>query len=166
MREITPAQINENIFSLIGSDWMLVTAKKDDGSVNTMTASWGGAGVLWNKNVCFVFIRPQRYTYEFIENCDSFTLSFYPEGFREALKLCGTLSGRDTDKIKKSGLVPESLDNTVYFSGAKLALKVKKLYKTRLCEDEFIDKSIIKAVYKAGDYHYVYVCEIEKAITE
>lgn len=166
MREITPKEINGNIFSLIGDDWMLITAEKNDGSVNTMTASWGGAGVLWNKNVCFVFIRPQRYTYEFTEESDSFTLSFYPEEMRPALTLCGRKSGRDCDKISEAGLVPVKLDDTTYFEGAKLVLKVKKLYKTQLKADEFIEKALIDKVYPTSDFHYVYVCEIEKVICE
>ena len=166
VREITPDEINENIFKLIGKDWMLITAKKPDGSVNTMTASWGGAGVLWNKNVCFVFIRPQRYTYEFTEEADEFTLSFYPEEMRSALTLCGRKSGRDCDKITEAGLVPRELDSTVYFDGAKLVMKVKKLYKSQLDKDSFIDKSIPDSCYAANDYHYVYICEIEKIISK
>ena len=165
MIEIKITDITENAFKLIGSDWMLITAKKAEGSVNTMTASWGGVGVLWNKNVCYVFIRPQRYTYEFTEEADEFTLSFYPESMRDALTFCGRNSGRDCDKIKKAGLVPANLDDTVYFEGAKLVLKVKKLYKSRLDKDGFIDTSIPGTSYPTGDYHYVYVCEITKALS-
>ena len=165
MNEIKITDITENAFKLIGSDWMLITAKKADGSVNTMTASWGGVGVLWNKSVCFVFIRPQRYTYEFTEEADEFTLSFYPESMRDALTFCGRNSGRDCDKIKKAGLVPANHDDTVYFEGAKLVLKVKKLYKSRLDKDGFIDTSIPGTSYPTGDYHYVYVCEITKALS-
>ena len=145
---------------------MLITAKKPDGSFNTMTASWGGVGVLWNKNVCFIFIRPQRYTYEFTEESDEFTLSFYPEEKRGALTLCGRKSGRDCDKVAEAGLVPCELDNTIYFEGAKLVLKVKKLYKSKLDKSEFIDDKILSACYPAEDYHYVYICEIEKVIAE
>lgn len=166
MKEITIDQLNENVFKLIGKDWMLITAKKSDGSFNTMTASWGGAGVLWNKNVCFVFIRPQRYTYEFTEEADEFTLSFYPEEMRPALTLCGRKSGRDGDKIGEAGLTPCELDDTVYFDGARLVMKVKKLYKSQLDKDGFIDKSIPDSCYAANDYHYVYVCEIEKIISK
>ena len=166
MREITPEQINENIFKLIGKDWMLITAKKSGGDFNTMTASWGGTGVLWNKNVCFVFIRPQRYTYEFTEEADEFTLSFYPEDKRAALTLCGRKSGRDCDKVQEAGLTPRELDGTVYFDGAKLVMKVKKLYKSQLDKDEFIDTDIVSSCYPTEDYHYVYICEIEKVICE
>ena len=101
---IAPASIEENLISLIGDKWMLVTAEKADGTVNTMTASWGGAGVIWNKPSAFVFIRPQRYTFEFTEEADIMTLSFFGEERRDALKLCGRVSGRDCDKIRDAGL--------------------------------------------------------------
>lgn len=99
--------LHDNLFKLIGKDWMLVTAG-DQKSYNTMTASWGGAGVLWNKNVAFTFIRPQRYTLPFMEANDYYTLSFYPEAMRSALSYCGTKSGRDVDKAKETGLIPVS----------------------------------------------------------
>ena len=66
MTEITCEALNENAFQMIGKDWLLLTAKKD-GKVNTMTASWGGVGVMWGKQVAFLFIRPQRYTKEFVD---------------------------------------------------------------------------------------------------
>lgn len=103
--EIKPAAITENFIKLIGSDWMLVTAGQRE-HFNTMTASWGGVGFLWNKPVVFVFIRPQRYTFGFIEQEPMFTLSFFTEAYRSALQLCGTKSGRDTDKVAETGLTP------------------------------------------------------------
>ena len=105
MREIKATEIKENAIKLIGKDWALITAG-DESGYNTMTASWGGLGQLWNKDVCFIFIRPQRYTYEFIEKNELFTMSFYPEEYRKALSFCGTKSGRDYDKAKETGLTP------------------------------------------------------------
>ena len=99
MEKIDPAWITENFISLIGREWMLVTAG-DASRFNTMTASWGGVGYLWNKPVVFVFVRPERYTFEFIERCDCFTLSFLCEEYREAYKVCGSRSWRDTDIVK------------------------------------------------------------------
>ena len=95
----------EDALNLIGKQWMLVTAGTSE-KFNTMTASWGGLGWLWNKPVAFVFIRPERYTHGFIEASDCMTLSFYGEEYREALKICGTKSGRDTDKVAATGLTP------------------------------------------------------------
>ena len=72
---IDPKELDQNVFSMIGEQWMLVTAGTVE-RCNTMTASWGGLGVLWGKPVATVYIRPQRYTLEFVEREDCFTLSF------------------------------------------------------------------------------------------
>jgi flavin reductase (DIM6/NTAB) family NADH-FMN oxidoreductase RutF len=86
-RTISPGEMEDNVFKTIGSDWMLVTAGSRE-SFNTMTAAWGGMGFLWNKNVCFIFIRPQRYTYSFIEKAETFTLSFFDEEYRKIRQRC------------------------------------------------------------------------------
>ena len=99
---IDPKELNQNVFSMIGEQWMLVTAGTAE-RCNTMTASWGGLGVLWGKPVATVYIRPQRYTLEFVEREDCFTLSFFGEEYRKALALCGSKSGRDVDKVKECG---------------------------------------------------------------
>ncbi len=102
-REIDPKELTGNPFERIGSQWMLVTAG-DQNRYNTMTASWGGLGVMWGKNVAYTVIRPQRYTYEFMESNDTYTLSFYGKEYKTALNFCGSKSGRDVDKWKETGL--------------------------------------------------------------
>lgn len=157
--KIDPASIQDNPFTLIGKDWMLITSGNIE-KFNTMTASWGGFGILWNKKVCFIFIRPTRYTYEFIEQNDNFTLSFFSEDYRKALSFCGTRSGRDVDKIAATGLTPVSgSQDTVYFEEARLVLECKKLYFQDLDPANFLDPDIEKN-YAAKDYHRVYVGEI------
>lgn len=163
--KISPESLNESAFRLIGKDWMLVAAAKEDGSSNMMTASWGGFGVLWNKNVCFVFVRPQRYTYEFCEASDKLTLSFFAEKHRSALNFCGTKSGRDYDKAAETGLTKRVENGYVTFDEARLTVKAKKLFATTIAECDFIDKSIIESCYPKKDFHKMYVCEIEE-ITE
>ena len=121
MKEISPYELNDNIFKTIGKDWTLVTAGTED-KYNTMTASWGSVGIMWNKPVAFTFIRPQRYTYEFIENNEYYTLSVYGEEYRKALTLCGTKSGRDIDKAKETGLTPVFKEKAPYFEQARLVL--------------------------------------------
>lgn len=101
LKEIQTSQLHSDAFTMIGKEWMLVSAERD-GVVNTMTASWGGMGILWNKKVAFVFLRPQRYTKEFIDQKDCFTLSFYDEEYRKTLSYLGTVSGRDEQKIEKA----------------------------------------------------------------
>lgn len=163
-KEIKPELINDNIFDLIGRQWMLVTAGSSE-KFNTMTASWGGAGVLWSKPVAFSFIRPQRYTYEFLENSDYYTLTFFDEKYRDALKFCGSHSGRNCDKIKETGLTPVKYDDTTYFDEAKLVLVCRKLYIQDLEAKNFIDKDIA-STYTADDLHRVYVGEIEKVLVK
>lgn len=157
----------KNIFDLIGRDWMLITA----GSVekfNTMTASWGGLGWLWNKPVAFIFIRQERYTYEFIESSDRVTLSFYPEEMRNALQTCGTLSGRDCNKVEKAGLTPHVLESGgVTFKEASMTLDCRKLFKTEIDEEGFVDREILGKWYgkqQGGSFHSVYVVEIEEIL--
>ena len=124
-----------------------------------MTASWGGIGELWNKDVCFIFIRPQRYTYEFVEKNDLFTVSFYGKEYKKALSFCGTKSGRDYDKAKETGLTPLFIDGTVSFEEAKLTLVCRKIAFQDMKPDGFVDKTIDNN-YKDGDYHRIYVGEI------
>ncbi len=164
-KTISPYELNENCFQLIDKDWMLITAKNPEtGAVNTMTASWGGMGILWNKPVAFVFIRPQRYTLEFVHAAEGLTLSFFASEYKDALRLCGCVSGRDCDKIKDAGLHTEALSDTaVSFSEARLVLTCRKLYEDTLKECAFLDKSLL-ANYAQGDYHHVIICEINEVL--
>lgn len=158
-KRIDPMEINENTFRLIGRDWILVTAG-NPGAYNMMTASWGGLGVLWNKNVCFCFIRPTRYTYEFMEKSENFTLSFFGEQYREVLDFCGSKSGRNVDKTAATGITPVSgPSGTVYFEEARLVLVCKKIYYQDLNPDNFIAPDIGKN-YQLKVYHRMYVGEI------
>ncbi len=153
----------ENAFDLIGKQWMLVTAGGIQ-KFNTMTASWGGIGWLWNKPVAFIFIRPERYTHEFIETNGRLTLSFYDEQYRKALQICGSKSGRNTDKVAEANLTAvETEHGTVSFAEARLILECKKLFKTTMQEGDFIDKELLDRWYGEGkgNLHDVYVVEIE-----
>lgn len=164
MKETTiDALSKEDIIELIARQWMLVTAGTRD-SYNTMTANWGGIGFIWNRNVAFVFVRPERYTHEFIDREDILTLSFYAEEYRKALNVCGTKSGRDIDKAAVTGLTPEELPSgTMTFSQARLTLQCRKLFKTEMEDADFIDRSIVDRWYAGhGGFHTVYVVEIEK----
>ena len=172
-KHIEPSAIADNAVKLIGDDWMLITSANDtEGMVggtdyNTMTASWGGVGVLWNKPVAFVFIRPQRHTFGFAEENDRMTLSFFDESHRAALSHCGKASGRDGDKIKDCGLTPVSESNdsgrAVWFDEARMVLKTRKLYHQFLDENCFTDSAPM-ATYAAKDFHMMYVCEITEVL--
>lgn len=157
--DITSLEFNP--FSLIGKDWTLITSGNQE-AYNTMTASWGGMGVMWGKNVVECVIRPSRRTIDFIESNDLFTLSFFDEEYREALKFCGSHSGRDFDKAKETGLVPWFTDDTTAFEQAKLVLVCKKLYSQALDINLFNDKSCLKW-YETDGVHKAFVGEIIKA---
>ena len=161
-KELAPSQITDNVFELIGKDWALVTAG-DSESFNTMTISWGGMGIMWNKPVTFTFIRPQRHTFGFLENNGYFSLSFFDESYRKALSFCGSHSGRDVDKVKETGLTPAFTEDGVpYFEEARLVLVCKKLYGQFLGEESVVEEAV-KGNYN-NDYHKMYVSEIVKAL--
>ena len=160
----------ENAFDLIGKEWMLVTAGTPE-HFNTMTASWGGIGWLWNRPVAFVFIRPERYTHEFIEANDRLTLSFFgqEEKMREMLTHCGRVSGRDHDKVADTGLTSVALsEGTVAFDEARLVIEGRKLFKSPMQAEHFLDQEILERWYNdqpGGSLHEVYVVEIANLYT-
>ena len=164
-KEIKPDDISESVFKLIAEDWFLLTAGAQADGYNTMTASWGGMGQLWHKRVAFVFVRPQRHTWKFMENHELFTMSFFPENYRDALKYCGSHSGRDTDKAAGTGLTPfEPSDGTASFEEARLILVCRKLYWQDIQPERFLDDKI-DSLYPDKGYHRMYVGEIEKVLT-
>lgn len=163
MKEIKFEDFSENAFEMIGKDWLLYTAEKD-GKVNTMTASWGGLGIMWGKKVAYIFVRPQRYTKEFIDASDRMSISVLPDSFRKQLSYFGKVSGRDEDKIEKSGLTVKKYEDVPGFEEARLTLVCKKLYAQELKEDCFIEKDLTDRWYPDKDYHVMYVVEIEKIL--
>ena len=163
--EIDVKSIQENVFRKIEEEWFLVTAGSGD-KVNTMTANWGGFGYLWHRNVCFIFIRPTRYTYEFTENNELFTLSFFGSEHRGMLDFCGTKSGKDVDKIKECGLhTVELYPGAPAFSEADLVICCRKIYFQDINPNYFVDKKIDKN-YPKKDYHRMYIGEIIKVFSK
>ncbi|MFR9166496.1 MAG: flavin reductase family protein [Dysgonomonas sp.] len=164
-KEIGIKNINLTAFD-IKSKWMLVSAAKPDGSVNTMTASWGGFGIMWNKEVVWVVIRPQRYTKEFVDSADSFSLSFFNKSYqKKALSYLGKVSGRDENKIEKSGLtVLKDESGVPFFDEAETVIIARKLYAQPMAEQFFIDKKPIADWYPEKDFHVYYIAEITKVL--
>ena len=162
-QEINVREFSMKPFKMIGDQWMLVTAG-DQIKYNTMTASWGGIGVMWGKNVAVTVIRPQRYTKEFIDKEELFSVSFFKDGHRDALKLCGSVSGRDHDKIKEAGLTPVFIDGVPAFEEADTILICRKMYRTSMNPADFIDKDADSKFYPEKDYHDMYIAEIVKAV--
>jgi flavin reductase (DIM6/NTAB) family NADH-FMN oxidoreductase RutF len=152
-------EITDNAFKLIADDWMLVTGG-DMNSFNTMTASWGCFGELWHRKIAVCFIRPTRYTYQFTEEHDLFTLSFFEEKYRDVLNLCGTKSGRDIDKMSGIGLTPIASEHgSVFFAEARLVLECRKIYIHDLDPELFLEPTIAKE-YPRKDYHRMYIGQI------
>ena len=158
-KEVNINNLSINPFKLIGKDWMLITAKKGE-EVNTMTASWGGLGVMWNKNVAYIVLRPQRYTKEFVDNSENFSLTFFDETYKKQLAYLGSVSGREENKIEKSGLTLCDIDGVPGFNEAKLTIVCKKLLKSEFLPENFFDEQIKNDNYPNKDYHTLYIGEI------
>ncbi len=162
-RETGCETLKDNPFLLIGRDWMLLAAGNEE-SFNMMTASWGGMGVLWNKNVVWSFVRPSRYTYSFMERETMFSLSFFDPRYRDALNFCGSHTGREVNKVAQTGLTPLP-GNPVFFAEARLVLVCRKIYYQDLDPSKFIDTNIERN-YSGTDYHRVYTGEIVQCLTK
>ena len=160
-------EIQENAFTQLEKRWALLTAAKPGGSVNTMTVSWGGLGILWGKPFAMIVVRPQRYTLEFLEASDVFTLTFFPESRKEALSLCGVKSGRDTDKIKEAGLTPVRGERgEVYFEEADLVYVCKKSFRHHMRPEELLLPETAGEIYPDGDFHVIFFGEIVECLSE
>lgn len=162
-KKINPKQLDGNVFSMLDDQWMLVTAGSAE-KCNTMTASWGGLGVLWNRNVATCYIRPQRYTKEFLDANEYFTLAFFGEAYRRAMSLCGSKSGRDVDKIRECGFtVVTGEGGAPYFDEAELVLVCRKRF-IQAMDPANIPEEIKHETYGAKDYHFIYIGEIVEAL--
>lgn len=158
-QEITIQDLQINPFTAIGKDWMLITAGNEQ-NINTMTASWGGVGVLWGQNVVTAYVRPQRYTKKFIDESECFSLSFF-NGYKNELKHLGTVSGKDQNKIQDVNFHITYLDDVPTFEEANLVFIVEKMYEDTIKPECFLDKSIDKW-YSDKDYHTMYIAKIKK----
>lgn len=163
-QNINPDDIPDNVFKAIGKDWMLISAGHEK-SWNTMTASWGTLGILWNLPIAICFIRPQRYTFEFAERSDYYTLSFFEDNDRKILNFCGTKSGRDHDKAAETGLKVFSTElGNIGFEQARLILECKKIYADDINPDNFILKELINKNYPSRDFHRFYIGQVESVL--
>ena len=161
-KEVTAKSLSENFFHTINDEWLLIcTEDQENGRMNMMTASWGGIGILWHKEVVYLFVRPQRHTHKLLAEQSRFSVAVLPSEYKDAHKVCGKLSGRDIDKVSETGLSACELDGVVSVAESKLVFTVKKLYEDVLKKEGFLDESLLKN-YPIDDFHTVYVCEIEK----
>ena len=161
-RSVPYDSLSLNPFTKTGKEWALLTAGDENG-FNTMTVSWGAMGFMWGKPSVTVYIRPQRYTMELVDKNDYFTLSFY--GDNKAIhKVCGSKSGRDTDKTAETGLTPAFDGGAVYFNEARLVIICKKLYVQQMKEECFTDKEPLR--WYDNDLHNIVIGKIEKVLVK
>ena len=159
---VDPKSLNLNPFFAIGSQWMLITAGTPE-HCNTMTASWGGVGILWGVPMATAYIRPQRYTKQFVDENEYFTLSFFPEQYRAQLNLCGTRSGRDIDKVKECGFtVTAGTGGAPYFEQADLVFVCRK--RMAMPMDPAAMPEDVKEKWYDNDYHTMYWGEIVEVL--
>ncbi len=158
-KRVNPCDIEENLIKMVSKQWMLITAKNGE-KVNTMTASWGGFGEMWYKDVSAIVVRHSRYTYEFLENSDYYTLSFLEEEYRDKLTYCGRNSGRTVDKIRECNFTLKSDENISYFDEAKYVFVCKKLYSLDVDMEGFESSEFAEQMYPDKDIHKMYVGEI------
>lgn len=151
-------EFTTEIFRQFDKKWALLTAGNQD-SFNTMTISWGGLGTLWMKPVANVYVRASRYTHEFLDNNEYFTVSFFPEEYKKTLGVLGSKSGREMDKIHESGLTPKTVGDSVTFEEAEVTLLCKKLCCQRI-EKANMDPEIVDLYYGGEAEHDMYVGEV------
>ncbi|MBR5340963.1 MAG: flavin reductase [Erysipelotrichaceae bacterium] len=156
-------ELKINPFEKFNNEWAILTAgNKDD--FNGMTISWGSMGTIWGKDVITVYVRPDRYTYEFIKKYDEFSVSFFPAKYHESLGVMGSLSGRDQDKVKIAKLEAEEIDGTVAYKEASEVFVCKKIYMNQLNYDEVPEEG--KKIYQNGiKPHYLVMGEVKRYIS-
>lgn len=167
MRQITPEELTRNPFQMIGKDWLMLTAKSGD-RTNTMTASWGGVGIMWGKPVAYIFVRPQRFTKTLIDAENRFSISVLPESNREQMRYFGSASGFNEDKIAKAGLPLAECEGVPYYQDSEIAMIVKKLYAQPMSGAFLTEegKPVDERWYPNQDWHTMYVAVIEKVFVK
>lgn len=156
-KEIETLQLNP--FTMIGKEWFLLTAGTPE-QFNTMTCSWGAMGEIWNAPAITAYVRTSRHTFGYLEQFEQFTVSVFPEEYRKALAFCGSHSGKDTDKIKETGLTPVTLDGAVAFAQAKRVFVCQKVYAQMMQENAFMQKALLDSYYDKDTLHKMYLGKI------
>ena len=158
--------LRPEVFRVFGTQNALLTAGDRD-VCNTMTIGWCQLGRLWSIPVCTVYVRPERYTYAFMESHDYFTVSVLPLSDRQTAQVCGTKSGRDIDKIKECGLtLRRGAGDAPFFDEAEWVLVCRKLYAQDLDESCVLDERVLHHYGAKGGWHRAYTGEVVEAYTK
>lgn len=167
MKELPVNELNLEPTRTIAKEWMLLTAGNEENGYNTMTCSWGHIGSIWGTGggwpTAICYVRPQRFTKEFVDREEYYTLAFFGETYKKDLAYLGSHSGKDEDKLAKTGLTPVFRDGVTFFEEASLVLVCRKVYQAPLKEEYFVDKTIVEQHYPRKDFHDLYIGQIVKA---
>lgn len=161
-RKIEATELPGNVIDEVSNKWMLLAAGTES-DFNFMTVSWGMMGELWFNPAVTVYVRHSRYTMNYMEKGDLFTLTVLKPGYRDALKLAGSKSGRDIDKLKESGLTAAFVDGCPTFEEAAYTIVCKKVYAAEMPQENFLDQDIFNRAYADADYHKMYIGQIVAA---
>ena len=161
-RKIDPTELPGNVIEEISKKWMLLAAGTEN-DFNFMTVSWGMMGELWFKPAVTVYVRHSRHTYGYMENNDTFTLTVLKPEYKEALKIAGSKSGRDVDKLAETGLTAAFVDGCPTFEEAAYTIVCKKMYAAEMPEEYFLDTEAFEKSYPTRDFHRMYIGEIVSA---
>ncbi len=151
-----------DVFKQFSTDWAIAAAGKP-GDGNGMTIAWGGMGTIWNKPVVTLYVRPCRYTHDFLEREDYFTVTFYDEKYREALNIMGTKSGKDCDKAALAGLTPVAVGESIGYAEAKVTVLCRKIY-TQELELSLMPADVVQRQYPDNEPHTMYIGEVVEII--
>ena len=167
-REIDPKDFDESIFDLFDRAWGLAMAGTSPEHCNAMTIGWGQIGQFWGKPASTVFIRESRFTKEFFDACETFSVAFLPDELRDKHKVFGTMSGRDVNKTELTGLTPIIVDGTPLYEESALVFICRKAYVNVVDHEHFVDQTAYKRYYEKGvdkdDFHTMYIAYVEKIL--
>ena len=159
-KTIDPEEITTNFFHELNVNWALLTSGNRD-NYNTMTVSWGNTGILWHEPVVIVYCRPQRYTFEFLNKHDYYTLSLFDPEYKHIVQYCGSHTGRNVNKIQETGLKPLFTEKgNIGYEQSKLVLECQIIYSDDIKESNFIDKSLVGSIYPGKDFHRFFIGRI------
>ncbi|MDC7124807.1 MAG: flavin reductase [Spirochaetales bacterium] len=161
LKEINPTELGGNVIDEISNKWMLLAAGNES-KFNFMTVSWGMMGEIWFEPAITAYVRESRYTKEFIDSNELFSMISLKDGYKKALQIAGSKSGRDIDKVKETGLTPLFIDGVPSFEEAAYTIVCKKMYADFMPQENFIDKQAFKKAYPEGNLHTMYIGKILK----
>ncbi|HQE70268.1 MAG TPA: hypothetical protein PK071_04030 [Atopobiaceae bacterium] len=166
--EIDPHEFDERIVDLLGREWGLAMAGTSPEHCNAMTIGWGQIGMFWGKPASTVFIRSSRFTKEFFDTCDTFSVAFLPPELHDKHRVFGTMSGRDVDKTELTGLTPIMVDGTPFYGESALVFICRKAYVDTVDHGNFVDTAAYRRYYERGtdhdDWHTMYIAYVEKIL--